>query len=285
MEYIQDLLFGKMSSERSAATEERISASSSKSLQKSSSRQPRCLRLKKEDGPTPTVMWETDGALLTELSTRNIGECPSVAVESTLSQILEANVHGKYSLSAKACKGILRRAERRGKHLPEMLRIALMQQIDVVGALNCMHDQQAVIIDRAFFNQGQNAQYDPQVYTDGTVPTIVAKGPCAVCVRYIVRRLTPTECARLQGFADEWGHPDQKEDFTDEEYSFWLNVRNTYAAINGKAVRQYTRQKMLAWYNKLYTDGAEYKMWGNGIALPCALYVMQGVKAFYQTRE
>ena len=70
-------------------------------------------------------MWETDRALLTKLSTRNIGECPSVAVESTLSQILEANVPGKYSLSAKACAGILRRAERRGKALPPMLTAAL----------------------------------------------------------------------------------------------------------------------------------------------------------------
>ena len=96
---------------------------------------------------------------------------------------------------------------------------------------------------------------------------------------YTVRRLTPTECARLQGFQDKWGHPDHKEDFTDEEYEFWLNVRNTYAEINGKAVRQYTRQKMLEWYNKLHTDSAEYKMWGNGIALPCALYVMQGIQA------
>ena len=156
---------------------------------------------------------------------------------------------------------------------------------DVVGALNCMHDQQAVIIDRAYFNQGENAKYDPKVYEDGICPTIVARGPAAVCVRYIVRRLTPAECARLQGFPDKWGHPDHNEDFTNEEYSFWLNVRNTYAAINGKAVRQYTRQQMLAWYNKLHTDSAEYKMWGNGIALPCALYVMQGVNAFYQIQE
>ena len=34
---------------------------------------------------------------------------------------------------------------------------------------------------------------------------------------------------------------------------------------------------MLTWYNKLHTDGAEYKMWGNGIALPTVLYVMQGI--------
>ena len=99
----------------------------------------------------------------------------------------------------------------------------------------------------------------------------------AVRTRYIVRRLTPTECARLQGFPDEWGHPDHKDDFTDEEYTFWMDVRNTHAAINGKAERQYTKEQMLAWYNKLHTDSAEYRMWGNGIALPTALYVMQGI--------
>ena len=99
----------------------------------------------------------------------------------------------------------------------------------------------------------------------------------AVRVQYIVRRLTPTECARLQGFPDSWGHPDHKEDFTDEEYRFWLNVRNTHAAINGKPQKDYTKDQMLTWYNKLHTDSSEYKMYGNGIALPCALYCMQGI--------
>lgn len=66
-------------------------------------------------------------------------------------------------------------------------------------------------------------------------------------------------------------------DFSDTDYQFWLGVRNTYATINGKAIKDYTKPQMLAWYNKLHTDGAEYKMWGNGIALPTALYVMQGI--------
>ena len=105
----------------------------------------------------------------------------------------------------------------------------------------------------------------------------------AVSVQYIVRRLTPTECARLQGFPDDWGHPDHKEDFTDEEYRFWLNVRNTYAAVNGKSVREYTKPQMLSWYNNLHTDSAEYKMWGNGMAFPCVLYVMEGVKEEIQS--
>ena len=142
---------------------------------------------------------------------------------------------------------------------------------------NCVIEQRPVVLDRAFYNQGVNAQYDPQLYEDGTCPTLVAKGPAAVCTQYIVRRLTPTECARLQGFPDGWGHPDKKTEFSDEDYSFWLNVRNTHAEINGKATKDYTRDQMLSWYNKLHTDSSEYKMWGNGIALPCALYVMQGI--------
>lgn len=94
-------------------------------------------------------------------------------------------------------------------------------------------------------------------------------------IQYIVRRLTPTECARLQGFADRWGEIDEKDSLTAEEYQFWLEVRNTHAAINGKAVKEYTVEQMLKWYNKLHTDSAEYKMWGNGIALPPAIYCMQ----------
>lgn len=102
---------------------------------------------------------------------------------------------------------------------------------------------------------------------------------------YIVRRLTPTECARLQGFPDKWGHPDYKDSFTDEEYRFWLGVRNTHAAINGKTVKDYTEAQMVKWYNKLHTDSAEYKMWGNGIALPPALYCMQGIQDALERME
>lgn len=105
---------------------------------------------------------------------------------------------------------------------------------------------------------------------DGGSENIVVKN-------YIVRRLTPTECARLQGFPSWWGIVNPVENLTDEDYAFWLDVRNTYAEINGKATKEYTREQMLAWYNKLHSDSAEYKMWGNGIALPNALYVMQGI--------
>ena len=78
--------------------------------------------------PTADASWETDGALLGVYSMHSFGESPSVAVESHLSQILEDTPHQKYYLSAKACQGILNRAERRGKELPEMLKTALERQ-------------------------------------------------------------------------------------------------------------------------------------------------------------
>lgn len=137
-------------------------------------------------------------------------------------------------------------------------------------------DRHAVVYatDIGFFNSQENVSPTllARMYKDPHLVTYEGFG-----IHYIVRRLTPTECARLQGFADRWGDIDEKTDFTDEEYRFWLEVRNTHAAINGRAEKEYTKAQMLTWYNKLHTDSAEYKMWGNGIALPPALYCMQGI--------
>jgi DNA (cytosine-5)-methyltransferase 1 len=127
----------------------------------------------------------------------------------------------------------------------------------------------------SFFTRSEENIASTLVATDYKDPQLCAYALDSV--QYIVRRLTPTECARLQGFADRWGHIEKKNSFTDEEYRFWLDVRNAHAAINGKVFKDYTVAQMLTWYNKLWTDSAEYKMWGNGIALPPALYCMQGI--------
>lgn len=82
----------------------------------------------RRDGQPADASWETDGALLGEFSTHSFGESPRDGVESRLSQILEAEPHPKYCLSAKACQGILNRAARRGKDLPEALKKALEAQ-------------------------------------------------------------------------------------------------------------------------------------------------------------
>lgn len=115
------------------------------------------------------------------------------------------------------------------------------------NTLTCMHDQQAML-------------------TSGKPPR-----------RYIVRRMTPLECCRLQGFPDGWGDIPQKESMTNDEALFWESVLNTRNAINGKQEKRYAKASILKWYNRLHTDSTEYKMWGNGIALPCAEYVMEGI--------
>lgn len=146
---------------------------------------------------------------------------------------------------------------------------------DVPGALNCMHDQQAVLVAAVdFFGGTESPDVNGPLLADSykslNSNNVVRKN-------YLVRRLTPTECARLQGFPDDWGHPDVKTELTDEEYTFWQTVRDTHAEINGKPQKTYTREQMLKWYNNLHTDSAEYKMWGNGIALPCAYFVLNRI--------
>lgn len=93
--------------------------------------------------------------------------------------------------------------------------------------------------------------------------------------KWIVRRLMPVECARLQGFPDCWGVPEHKDSMTQEEMDFWESVRKTHCLITGKTYKPMKNmERLVRWYNNLHTDSAEYKMWGNGIALPCAAYVM-----------
>ena len=123
--FAPDTWSGKTCLERSAATTEKTLPQSSKKRSKSQSRKPPLFLCLKRDGQPADASWETDGALLGAFSTRSFGECPKDGVESHLSRILEAEPHQKYCLSAKACQGILNRAKRRGKILPEALRQAL----------------------------------------------------------------------------------------------------------------------------------------------------------------
>ena len=96
-------------------------------------------------------------------------------------------------------------------------------------------------------------------------------------LNYIVRRLTPTECARLQGMPDLWCRLSQIDDMSDEDYEFWKQAHKTYAEINGKKYKEKTKQQMIAWYNKLQVDSAEYKAYGNGMALPCVRVPIHGI--------
>ena len=124
---------GRMSPAHSQATKARTSAPSCKRSAKSQTQTLLYLNLRRENGQRPDASWETVTALPGASMTLNTGECPSVARESTLSQILEASAPEKYYLSAKACAGILRRAEKRGKELPAMLREALEESVSMTA--------------------------------------------------------------------------------------------------------------------------------------------------------
>lgn len=165
--------------------------------------------------------------------------------------------------------------------------------------------------DRASFNQGINAKYDISITTEQS-QTLVSRGPNAVaqpfemkafgkydesekasCLKtrdykdstdlivepsYIVRRLTPIECSRLQGFPDWWLDGLETEEPTEQDIAFWREVFETHRNVVTGAKKPKTDKQIIKWLQNPYSDGAEYKLWGNGIALPCFLYVMEGIK-------
>ena len=328
-----DFAFMKTCPEHSPRTAVRTSEPSSKKQQKSQTPKFLYLDLRRENGLAQGALWETGTASLGEPSTLSILECPSVAVESHLSQILEAHPHPKYSLSATACKGILNRAERRGKQLPPMLKEALIRQSvskseqdvrggakgyssnpteqehsqpltisecysienhpndsrcridpngkvqslssrmgtggnntpmalmigngqadqtglhDLAGALNCMHDQQAVMtygLDRATYNQGRNAKYNISIEEE-KIGAQTAKGLGAIC-QSVVRRLTPLECTRLQSYPDGW-----------VDIGDWTDSK-------GKKHKD--------------ADSPKYKALGNSIAVCCWRFILRNINEY-----
>jgi len=173
-------------------------------------------------------------------------------------------------------------------------------------------------IDRATYNMGQNAQFGIAVEEE-VEPTMVAKGPGAVAhpvyttsknsyhteaeedvantlvatdykdpptvseePYYIVRRLTPTECARLQGFPDWWCDDLGTDEPTDEDVAFWREVFETHRKVMGTSSKPKTDAQIIKWLKEPHTDSAEYKLWGNGVALPCVHFVLSGIVYYSQ---
>lgn len=127
--YGQDIWSGKTCPERSVQTKERTLDVSLKKRSASSKKMPLFLDLRGgRSGVLQAQSWEMGGLLLGEFTMHSFGECPKEERESRLSQILEDHPHLKYCLSARACQGILNRAEKRGKELPEMLKMTLLKQ-------------------------------------------------------------------------------------------------------------------------------------------------------------
>ena len=94
---------------------------------------------------------------------------------------------------------------------------------------------------------------------------------------YIVRRLTPTECARLQGFPDWWCAGLDTPEPTGEDIAFWTEVWETHRRLCNPSVKPKTERQIVKWLRNPHSDAAEYKMWGNGVALPCVWFVLSGI--------
>ena len=128
------------------------------------------------------------------------------------------------------------------------------------------------------------ASYHTKANTDVCETLLAAdyKDPQTVCEYpyQFVRRLTPTECARLQGFPDWWCDDlsTDEKDITDDELRFWHNVFETHRELVSKASKPKTDKQIVKWLKNPHTDSAEYKMWGNGVALPCVRYILEKIK-------
>lgn len=177
-------------------------------------------------------------------------------------------------------------------------------------------------ISRSFFNQGENAKYDPEITEEVATTLTTAHCPPGVAApvtyqevsgplmanshpgsytgqdayqdmfvvdlqkmenpidEYIVRRFTPMECCRLQGFPDWWAEQLGVEEPPDGMVDRWMEIFKTHWEVitqhdGVKAPK--TRSQVIKWLKDPASDSALYKMWGNGIALPCAAFVMEGI--------
>jgi DNA (cytosine-5)-methyltransferase 1 len=176
-------------------------------------------------------------------------------------------------------------------------------------------------IDRAAYNQGQGAKFNPCIESE-LEPPMVARGPGAVAhpvystsknsyhttaeedivntlvatdykdpptvteePYYIVRRLTPTECARLQGFPDWWCSALGTDEPTEEDVAFWREVFETHRAVTDSASKPKTDTQIVKWLKDPHADSAEYKLWGNGVALPCVCFVLAGIVYYNQLQS
>lgn len=176
-------------------------------------------------------------------------------------------------------------------------------------------------IDRETYNCGQKFYRNLGISDKGVNATLKASGPDAVAVpsysmttgsfmqinkekaatlaardykdpplvndmgedlEYIVRRLTPTECARLQGFPDWWCDDLGIRVPSEEELDFWADVFETHRKIVGTSTKPKTRKQIFKWLQNPNSDSAEYKMWGNGVALPNVCFVLSGIVYYTQ---
>ena len=131
----------------------------------------------------------------------------------------------------------------------------------------------------SFFTEANEECANTLVATDYKDPPIVNDGEST---DYIVRRLTPTECARLQGFPDWWCDGLETPEPTDSDIAKWREIFHTHAKVMGKTTKPKTDNQIRKWLQNPRSDSAEYKMWGNGVALPNVYFVLSGIMYYAQ---
>jgi len=112
-------------------------------------------------------------------------------------------------------------------------------------------------------------------------PTLQARdykdAPVVNQPQFVVRRLTPTECALLQGFPSWWCAELETPEPTEEDIAFWSEVWETHRRIVGKSSKPKSRNQIIKWLRDPHSDAAEYKMWGNGVSEPIVFFVLSGI--------
>lgn len=192
------------------------------------------------------------------------------------------------------------------------------KESETMYTLNCTENHAVAYgIGRPAMNQGYNARFSFQIEEE-TSPTLVASGaggiahpvystsknshhtvaekekantlvasdykdpPLVNAPEYIVRRLTPQECALLQGMPTWWCDNIGIENPTEEQICWWQNVFETYNKAVGKTCKSKSRKQLEKWLKDPYSDSAAYKMWGNGIYLGNAWFVLSGIAYYAQ---
>ena len=126
----------------------------------------------------------------------------------------------------------------------------------------------------SFFTSAEKELANTLVATDYKDPPIVNDEDDA---DYIVRRLTPTECARLQGFPDWWCDDLATQEPTQIDIDYWKEVFETHRKVMGTSSKPKSESQIIKWLKDPHSDSAEYKMWGNGVALPNVFFVLSGI--------
>ena len=126
----------------------------------------------------------------------------------------------------------------------------------------------------SFFTSAEKELANTMVATDYKDPPIVNDEDDA---DYIVRRLTPTECARLQGFPDWWCDDLATQEPTQADIDYWREVFETHRKVMGTSSKPKSESQIIKWLKDPHSDSAEYKMWGNGVALPNVFFVLSGI--------